>query len=84
MAGGCVSCFVPQGELGLSGPPGVPGKEGLMGPKVGQGDTGKSCAGTSAPPLPVPCCSSLPLCRVTGDSMGSKEPKETRGRKESG
>lgn len=80
------TCFVPQGELGLSGPPGIPGKEGLMGPKVGQGSAGKSCAGASAacPRLLVPHCLPLPLHRATGDSMGSREPKETRGKKETG
>lgn len=36
------------------------------------------------PQLSVPCCLLLPLRRATGDSMGSREPKETRGRKETG
>lgn len=55
-----------------------------MGPKVGQGSARKSHAGISATLLLVPCCLFLPLHRVTGDSTGSLEPKETRGRKESG
>lgn len=33
-----------------------------MGPKVGQGGAGKSCAGTSAARLPVPGCLSPAAC----------------------